>query len=330
MRKLLGTSAVALAVMLAVAPAMAGADDAPKAPNAEANATGGISAKLTPKAEAFLKELHPQTGDVRIPEAKAVLHLGERYYFLPPAEAKRVLVEAWGNPPSQGDGVLGLVVEQGRNVFDSPWAAVITYEDTGHVSDSKAKEEDYATVLKDMQESQEAANPEREKAGYPAMHLAGWAQPPSYDAASHSLIWARELQVAGQGTNALNYDVRLLGRTGVLSLNMLSEMPLLGDVRTAAGDFGKAVTFEPGASYADFNASTDKAAEYGLAGLVAGGVAVAAAKKLGFLALILKFGKVILIGIAAAGAAVVGFFRKLFGRNRDEDSLMGEGRSDDV
>lgn len=330
MRKLLGASAVALAVMLVVAPASAGTDDVPKAPRAEANATGAGADKLTPKAEAFLKGLHPQTGDVRIPEAKAVLHLGERYYFLPPAEAKRVLVEAWGNPPSQGDGVLGLVVEQGKNVFDSPWAAVITYEDTGHVSDSKAKEEDYATVLKDMQESQEAANPEREKAGYPAMHLAGWAQPPSYDSASHSLIWARELQVAGQNTNALNYDVRLLGRTGVLSLNMLSEMPLLSDVRTAAGDFGKAVTFEPGAGYADFNASTDKAAEYGLAGLVAGGVAVAAAKKLGFLALVLKFGKVILIGIAAAGAAVAGFFRKLFGRNRDEDALLGEERSDDV
>lgn len=319
MRKLLGTSAMALAVILMAVPAIAGADDAPKAPKAEAHATGGKSAKLPPKAEAFLKELHPQTGDIRIPEAKAVMHLGERYYFLPPAEAKRVLIEAWGNPPSQGDGVLGLVVEQGKNVFDAPWAAVITYEDTGHVSDSKAKEEDYASVLKSMQESQEAANPEREKAGYPAMHLAGWAQPPSYDPASHSLIWARELRIADQPTNALNYDVRLLGRTGVLSLNMLSEMPLLGDVRSGAQAFGQAVTFEPGAAYADFNASTDKAAEYGLAGLVAGGVAVAVAKKIGFLAVILKFGKVILIGLAAAGAAVVGFFRKMFGRDREDD-----------
>lgn len=319
MRKLVGAGAVALAVMLAATPA--GADDAPRAPKAEANATGSKADKLPPSAEAFLKSLHPQTGDIRIPEAKAVLHLGERYYFLPPAEARRVLVEAWGNPPSQGDGVLGLVIEQGKTIFDSPWAAVITYEDTGHVSDSKAKEEDYASVLKSMQESQETANPEREKAGYPAMHLAGWAQPPSYDAASHSLIWARELQIAGSNTNALNYDVRLLGRTGVLSLNMLSEMPLLGDVRTAARAFGQSVTFEQGATYADFNASTDKAAEYGLAGLVAGGVAVAAAKKLGFLAIILKFGKVILVGIAAAGAAMLAFFRKLFGRKREEDEI---------
>jgi uncharacterized membrane-anchored protein len=314
MRKLLGTSAIALAAVLLAAPV--GAKDASKAEVAESAGT------LPPKAQAFLKELHPQTGDVTIPAAKAVMHLGDRYYFLPAAEARRVLVEAWGNPPSQGDGVLGMVIEKGKTVFDSPWAAVITYEDTGHVSDAKAKEEDYASVLKNMQEGQEAANPEREKAGYPAMHLTGWAQPPSYDAASHSLIWARELQIAGEPTHALNYDVRLLGRTGVLSLNMLSEMPLLGDVRTAAQTFGKAVTFEPGAGYADFNASTDKAAEYVLAGLVAGGVAVAAAKKLGFLALILKFGKVILIGLAAAGAAAFGFLRKLFGRNREEEGAI--------
>ena len=35
----------------------------------------------------------------------------------------------------------------------------------------------------------------------------------------------------------------LLGRKGVLSLNMLSDMGHLADVRSAAADFGKAASF---------------------------------------------------------------------------------------
>lgn len=98
MRGYWGVCAVALAMMLSAVPAGA-------APKEEANASKatkseGEAGALPPAAKAFLASLHPQTGDVRVPEAKAVLHLGDRYYFLPAADAKRVLTEVWGNPPS--------------------------------------------------------------------------------------------------------------------------------------------------------------------------------------------------------------------------------------
>ncbi|WP_404334221.1 DUF2167 domain-containing protein [Sphingomonas sp. MMS12-HWE2-04] len=304
-----GGGATALAMVLCAAtPAVAKdkPDAAPAAP---------------PAMVALQKDLHPQTGDVKIPQANAVMHLGDRYYFLPAADARRVLVEAWHNPPSTADGVLGMVFEKDATVYDSVWGAVITYEDTGHVPDDDAAKQDYAGVLKGMQEGTEEQNAERKQAGYQPMHLIGWAQPPSYDAANHSLIWARELQLEGDAVNGLNYDVRLLGRTGVLSLNMLASMNDLGNVRTAAQSFGKAVSFEPGAGYADYNASSDKTADYGLAGLVAGGVALGVAKKIGFLAIILKFGKVILIGIAAAGAAVWQFVKRLVGKKDEEEVI---------
>jgi uncharacterized membrane-anchored protein len=63
-----------------------------------------------------------------------------------------------------------------------------------------------------------------------------------------------------------------------------------------------ALNFNDGKRYADFNASTDKVAEYGLAALVAG----VAAKKLGLLAaagvFLLKFWKVGLLILAGVGA----------------------------
>ena len=68
--------------------------------------------------------------------------------------------------------------------------------------------------------------------------------------------------------------------------------------------------FNDGKRYAQYDASTDKLAAYGLAALV-GGVA---AKKLGLLALagvfFAKFFKVIAIGVVAAGAVLRKFFAR--------------------
>jgi uncharacterized membrane-anchored protein len=70
--------------------------------------------------------------------------------------------------------------------------------------------------------------------------------------------------------------------------------------------------FSNGKRYSDFNASTDKVAEYGLAALI-GGVA---AKKLGLFALIFaflaKFAKLALVAVVGLGALVA----KLFGHKK--------------
>jgi len=70
-----------------------------------------------------------------------------------------------------------------------------------------------------------------------------------------------------------------------------------------------ALEFDEGKRYTDFNISTDKVAEYGLAALVAG----VAAKKLGLFAIIgaffLKFTKVLLLGGAAVMAGAVKWWK---------------------
>lgn len=265
----------------------------------------------------FIKNLHKQTGDVAIPAAHAVMHLGTRYYLLGPDEAKRVLVDVWRNPPSEAEGVLGLIMPADKTVLDESWGAIVTYEDTGYVPDSDASAQDYDKVLSDMRSGEAEANEARRKDGYPEAHLMGWAQPPSYDKASHSLIWARDIKFGNAPVDGLNYDVRALGRHGVLSLNMLWDMPHLGDTRAAAAELGKAAAFDKGSAYADYDKSVDKTAEYGLAGLVAAGAGIVVVKKLGLLAIVAGFGKWILVGLAAVGATMRRWIGKLFNRNRD-------------
>lgn len=270
-----------------------------------------------PRVEALVDSLHPEVGRIPIAGTDAVLTLGKDYYFLPAGEAKRVLVEGWGNPPDSVGNVLGMVFPAGQNFATAAWGAVITFEATGYVPDQDAAKADYDAILEESRAGEEEVNAQRRSAGFPSQHLIGWAQAPSYNPVQHSLVWAREVAFEGEKTHTLNYDVRLLGRRGVLSLNMVAGMDALATVRAAAGSFSNAAAFEPGARYADYDPATDATADYGVAGLVAAGVGVTAAKKFGLLALLLAFGKKFIVLIAAAAVAGIGWFRRRLGA-RDE------------
>ena len=247
-----------------------------------------------------------------------MLDLGSSYDFYDSGDARKILVDIWGNPPGSEEGVLGLVMPAGKSPVSDSWGAVITYEDTGYVSDEDAQSTDYSELLDQLKQAQESANGERSRLGYPAMHLVGWAEEPSYDKSTHALIWARNFSTEGDRLNGLNYDFRLLGRKGVLSVNFISQMPQLASIRAAAQAFSGKASFDPGSRYEDFNPSTDRAAEFGIGGLIAAGAGVAAAKKFGLLALLAKFWKLIAVGFMALLAAVRGFFGRLLGRNGPE------------
>jgi uncharacterized membrane-anchored protein len=304
-------------LIFAAAPALSAPSSAPVA---ETAAQREAMAKLTPeqraqilKLKAIVESEHPRHGDIAIPGADVVLHLGQNYYFLDAADAKRAIVEGWGNPPDAANGVLGLIIPTGK-VFADSWGAVVTWNPSGWVSDKDAASANYGELLSQMQKGEEEENKQRQSAHFSPIHLVGWAQEPTYDAATHSAIWARDIQFGGQGDDTLNYDVRLLGRKGVLSLNMVASMPELAQIRVAAKDLAQTAAYNPGARYADYKPGVDKSAGYGIAGLVAAGVGLAIAKKLGFLGVILLFGKKFLVVILAAMAGAGAWFRRQWSR----------------
>ncbi len=236
---------------------------------------------VAPRLQALANGLKPQHGKIAIPGANATLDLGRDYDFYGGPDIRTILVDLWDNPPGSEEGVLGLVMPAGASPLSDSWGAVIGYEETGYVPDDDAASADYGQILSDLKQNAEDANPERKNQGYPAMHMVGWAENPHYQAATHSVVWARDLQLEGVPVDTLNYDLRTLGRKGVLSVNFISGMPNLAGIRVAAGNFAEHASFDPGARYQDFDSATDKKAEYGIAGLVAAGVGVAAVKKLG-------------------------------------------------
>lgn len=296
------------------ATSFAATNPAPAAEKADAPLSAEERAQIE-KIKGVLAAIKPVFGAVKLPAAKATLNLGQAYYFLDAADSRRVLVEGWGNPPGSEEGVLGMIFPVGKTFVDEDaWGAVITYEKTFYVSDKKARSEDYGKVLADMKAGAAELNKELTKQGYEPRTLIGWAQPPTYDPVRHDLIWARDIQFGQQADHVLNYDVRHLGREGVLSMNLVSTMSQLPQIREAAASLVKTTEFDAGSRYADYK-DGDKVASYGLAGLVAAGAGLAVAKKAGLLAilvLVLKKGAVFLI--AAAGGAVAWLKRKVGGK----------------
>lgn len=262
------------------------------------------------EAEALVATLKFQEGTVVLKDNLATLTVPDGLRFLGGDDARTVLVRLWNNPPMASPLGLLMPAESGPLDLDS-WAVIITYEEDGYVTDKDAEEINYADLLKQMQKDARAGNKEREKQGYSAVELVGWAAPPRYDKAVHKLYWAKELKFSDAPENTLNYKIRILGRRGVLVLNAVAGMSQLPKIEENAPKILGAIDFNPGNRYADFNeAAGDKIASYGIAALVAGGVAA----KLGFFkglwVLILGAKKFVIVGVIALAA----WFRKLFAK----------------
>ncbi|MDB6049501.1 MAG: hypothetical protein JWR17_2247 [Pseudomonas sp.] len=276
-----------------------------------ATPTSADSATPRQTAAQFMATLKPQHGIIDLPGGVATLSLNDDFYYLTPDDTERLIVEGWGNPP--GHTTLGMIVPQATSPL-SPggWGVLVSYNDDGYVSDENAAKIDYSEMLKQMQDDDVENNIERRKQGYAGLQLLGWAEPPRYDDQSHKMYWARELKADGSAENTLNYSIRVLGRQGVLELNAIAAMNDLPTIQREMPRVLEFANFTDGNRYADYDAGTDKLAKYGLAALVAGGIAAKAGlfAKLGLLLLAAK--KFLVVGVVIAA----GFIRRFFNRKK--------------
>ncbi len=218
------------------------------------------------------RQLNYDSGSITLNDL-AVVDLPEGFRYLDPAEANRILVESWNNPPSE---TLGMIIPRDVNPYSfEGWGVVVTYEEDGHVADEEAEQIDFQSVMTVMKEDIEEENALRRKEGYEPYKLAGWAEEPHYDPETHKLYWALELEFgeSNSAVSTLNYNVRVLGREGVLVLNAVSGMEQLDEVRSHMNEILTSTRFTNGNRYMDYNPSIDRAAAYGIGALIAGKMA---------------------------------------------------------
>jgi uncharacterized membrane-anchored protein len=165
-----------------------------------------------------------------------------------------------------------------------------------------------------MQEGVRQDSAERQKQGYEKLELVGWARQPYYDKSEKKLYWAKRLRFGDAAEETLNYEIRALGRKGVLSLNAVASMASLAQIDRSAAEVLSMVSFNEGNRYAEFNPGMDQAAAYGIAGLIAGGLLTKAGFFKGLLALLLASKKLGLIAVFGGVAALWTGIKRIFRR----------------
>lgn len=239
--------------------------------------------------EEFLASLNFQTGKVVLGDNLASLTLPENLVFLDGNDANRVLVDAWGNPPTD-EAPLGMILPAGISpLAEESWAVTVEFEESGFVSDEDAADIDYAEMLEQLQEETVESNAWRAENGYEPIELLGWAAQPHYDEQGKKLHWAKELRFGDSDINTLNYNIRVLGRKGVLVLNFIANMDQLPEIQANVPAVLAMTEFNDGNRYADFNPDIDQVAAYGIGALIAGKLAAKAGLFATILLLLKKF-----------------------------------------
>ena len=280
----------------------------PAAPGTGQEEAGGTDA--APHLPWQIGPLHSELGH------DLSLDLNEHYMFLAREPAVQLL-ERMGN--FYNEGVLGLATSTD---VAGEWFVVIRYDAEGYVKDDEKIDAD--ELLKGLREGVDEVNGQRKEHGFQALALDGWAEPPRYDASAHHLVWG--LIVSDPSGKSVNYNTRVLGRHGYASLNLITDPDKLAGCKPEAAVLLAGTHFAAGSRYEDFDAKSDKTAEYGLAGLVAAGAGLGAAKllKIGLLA---KFWKLILTALIAGKklvvlglAGIATYLKRVFGGRKKSES----------
>lgn len=259
-------------------------------------------------AKAIWNSLDRQRGEIKLLNGVASLNVPEGFYYLNAEDTEKVLVEVWGNPP--GQNTLGMLFPSESTPFDGDsWGVTVEYSEDGYVSDDDAEDMDYDELLSQMKDDTRASSKERVAQGYEAIELVGWASTPFYDKATHKLHWAQEIKFGEEEANTLNYNIRILGRKGVLVLNFIAGMGSKDVIDQNLDAVLAIADFDKGSSYADFNPDIDTVAAYGIGALVAGKVAAKAGMLAAALIFLKKFGVFLVIGLGI-------LFKKLFRKDK--------------
>jgi uncharacterized membrane-anchored protein len=239
---------------------------------------------------------------------QAELAVPKGYAFADAANTRKFL-ESTENIPNGSE--LGTV-----SPANGDWFALFEFDPMGYVKDDEKDKLDADSILDTIKRATEAANEERKKRGWGSFFITGWIDPPHYDPDTHQLTWS----VVGkdeQGVASANYRTRLLGRRGVMNLELVASPQQLN---TAIPTFRNAAiggfTFKPENKYSAY-VKGDKVAEYGLTALIVGG-ATAAAVKTGFVKYLVKL---LIAGwklVVIALGALLAFLKRLFKKSTTE------------
>lgn len=191
------------------------------------------------------------------------------------------------------------------------WFVVFSFSRSGYVRDDDRDRLDADALLASIREGTAESNKERVKRGWDTLAIGGWVTPPFYDPKTNNLTWAL-FTLNADGSTGLNHSVRLLGRNGVMHVDLVAEPSQLERLLPTFTSLVSSFEYLPGQRYSEWR-SGDKVATYGLTALVAGGAGAVAAQT----GLLAKLWKLVVGAIVALFAGLKSFWARITGRREE-------------
>lgn len=255
-------------------------------------------------------------GKVALGDDVAEVGIGEEHVFAN-AEDTRKIVEYMGDIPRKSD--VGMVMPKDSS---AGWYIIFDYHPIGYIKDDEKDRIDAKALLKSIQKANEEANKLRKQKNLPILNVIGWYAEPHYDSQSHHLAWAI-LAEGEDGRKVVNYNVRLLGRHGFMSVVLVTDPTTLDQYKPEINSIISEFSYKRGKSYLEF-VKGDKIAEYGLTALIVGGAGAVAAKA-GFFKILAKAWKAVAAGVIALFAAFWRIVKSVWKKRENPYALPRKG-----
>ena len=256
-------------------------------------------------------------GIATIEGANATISLPGDMRLLDRMDAQRLLELYWGN--AEDTTVLGALVPANAVIMDDiELAFILYYTEAGYVSDDDV---DYDDLLSELQEYTRNISDTLAAMGYPRQELIGWAKDPTYDSENKVLRWAKHYRFTFPDTEsneALNYDCRILGRRGYVTLQALSDYSVADSVIAKGDELSALVKFDKGYRYEDFDPDEDEVSDWTIGGLIAGTALLSKAGVFAKIGLLLAKGWILIL---VAFVAIGGLIAKIRCKKKEETKV---------
>lgn len=189
-----------------------------------------------------------------------VLSVPEGYRFLNAVQGRTLVERLWGNP--QNPGFLGLLLPKpGSHTAGHLFGIEISMDESGYLSQPEARQLNYTALMQKMQQHLVQDNNWRSRRGLNTVTEMYWALPPVYHETDNTLHLVRMLQL-GKSAAVLNYELRMLTRTGALCLTAVANPGQLEKLQALMPAMSAHVHLPIGQRYLDFNPHTDRMAAW--------------------------------------------------------------------
>jgi uncharacterized membrane-anchored protein len=216
------------------------------------------------------QQLRFHTGKLKFTEQNIRITVPPNHYFVDGPQSRYILETLWGN--AQDEEVLGMIVRSdfSPNETKGDYSFVVSYAPTGYISTPEKVDFDHHILLNKIQQQIHDNNTRRLEQGLNALQVERWVMVPFFDQYRKALYWATELKVNGSDESLINYNLRILGKDGVIKVNAVGTMDQLDGIKQILPYVLARTEFLEGYCYDDYNAATVVESDWKLEELIAG------------------------------------------------------------